>query len=123
MDKQDIKTTEVQPSKSDDKKLYTIEEAAEAFNLHPHYVRKLIREGKVESNPMNVYSTSDKVKKHYVTGSAMTEYLSGVTKSKRQDSRRKYTMYADESEIIQIRKALAAVGFNHNDLLKLTNTK
>jgi hypothetical protein len=104
-------------------KLLTIEEAAEKFSMHPHYVRQLIRSGKLATTMQNVYQTSDKVKKHYIDPADLHAYADNVSRSKRSDSRRKYTLYADEAEIIQIRKALKAAGFNEADLLKLTNSK
>lgn len=85
-------------------KFYSIEEAANYLNLHSHYVRKLVREGKIETEMVNVTPTS-KVKKHMISQVTLDNYKKNhETRTNRTDGRNKYTIYLNQEELESLLK-------------------
>ena len=72
---------------------YTINEAAVKMNLTPFYVRKCIREDKIQSTLEQIGDT--KVHRHKISEEEITRFETRDKKQvgKRDDGRNKYTIY------------------------------
>lgn len=81
---------------------YTINEAASKMNLTPFYVRKCIREGKIQSELEQIGET--KVKRHRISEEEITRFESRDKKQvgKRDDGRNKYTIYLTTEEFAEL---------------------
>ena len=77
---------------------YTINEASSKMNLTPFYVRKCIREGKLDSTLEQIGDT--KVYRHKITEEEIERFETRDKKSvgKRDDGRNKYTIYLNDAE-------------------------
>jgi len=72
---------------------YTINEAASKMSLTPFYVRKCIREGKIQSELEQIGDT--KVQRHKISAEEIERFETRDKKQvgKRDDGRNKYTIY------------------------------
>jgi len=77
---------------------YTINEASSKMNLTPFYVRKCIREGKLDSTLEQIGDT--KVHRHRISEAELERFETRDKKSvgKRDDGRNKYTIYLNDAE-------------------------
>lgn len=77
---------------------YTINEASSKMNLTPFYVRKCIREGKLDSTLEQIGDT--KVHRHIITLEELERFENRPKKQvgKREDGRNKYTIYLNLGE-------------------------
>ena len=80
----------------------SIKAAADKFNKHPHYIRKLVREGKVESS-LQPSPHNSNIKRHEIDEESLTSYLStSGGRGRRDDGRRKFTLYLDVNEELPV---------------------
>ena len=81
---------------------YTINEASSKMNLTPFYVRKCIREGKIQSELEQVGET--KVMRHIISAEEIERFETRDKKSvgKRDDGRNKYTIYLTTEEYTEL---------------------
>lgn len=87
-------------------KVYDIKQISQILQISEMYVRRLILEGKLQSQKIPVKAGSE-VMKNVVTEEALKAYSAQPKNhSVRSDKRTKYTLYADDSEIEQIYKLI-----------------
>lgn len=81
---------------------YTINEAASKMNLTPFYVRKCIRENKIQSTLEQIGDT--KVQRHKITEEEIERFETRDKRQvgKRDDGRNKYTIYLTPEEFTDL---------------------
>lgn len=88
-----------------DAKTYGIKDAAKYLGVDEQYLRKLVREGKLETQMVPVKSGSQ-VMKHLITQDTLDarKANAGAKAGGRKDGRNKWTVYATPAEMAQIAK-------------------
>jgi hypothetical protein len=85
----------------------TIKEAAAEFDLSLAWVRRMVHQDKVEYRRVQVGDT--KVRRIEILRSSLEARQAGG-RSRRDDGRGKFTLYATPEELVQVRAALEAAG-------------
>lgn len=89
---------------------YTIKQAAVRMGLTEPYVRALIRNDKLPSE-LRAIGFESQVSRHMITEQAIATFLKETTrKSRRNDGRNKYVLYANPAEIILVDEAIRKAG-------------
>jgi hypothetical protein len=87
--------------------LLGIKEAASKLGLSELYVRNAIRSGKLETTMVPVAPDS-KTMKHQITVKALEAWRASTSnRSRRDDGRGRFILYATEAELADLRKMLA----------------
>jgi hypothetical protein len=86
---------------------FTIKTAAEKLNLTEFYVRKCIREGKIEAELEQIGATQ--VERWVITEKALEEFANRPKQAvgKRDDGRNKFTIYLTPEELEALSEWLA----------------
>ena len=90
---------------------YSINEAAAYLGVDPHYVRKLVREGKLPTVMVPVKPGSN-VQKHLIEESDLVAWKAnqGSRAGGRADGRNKFVVYGTAAEMVQLREFMASIG-------------
>jgi len=102
---------------------YTLTQAASKLQLTEFYVRKCIREGKIQAASELIPNTRIE---RYVIEAAEIERFAAREKAnvgKRPDGRNKYTLYANDAELKQIRAMMTDLGLNEKLLSRANPPK
>lgn len=93
----------------------TIRQTAQQMNVSEMYVRKLIKEGKLQSSLEVIPGT--KIERHNISEASIIAFQKRASnRSSRDDGRNKFTLYATPKELEAIFKAI-----NASDTLKNFN--
>lgn len=88
-------------------KMYSIKSASSELGLSQVYIRRMIQQGKIQTNKTMIGDSE--VWKHEIAESELNRWHSDSSKrTQRNDGRNKYTLYANDEELAQIRKLLEA---------------
>ena len=86
-------------------KVFTIRTAAQALNRSEQYIRKCIREGKLDSTLVQVGSSN--VQRHEITATELAKFSARTAvRSSREDGRNKYAAYMTAGEYKAVIAAL-----------------
>lgn len=84
---------------------FTIREAAAKLNVSEMYVRKLIKQGKIESDLKAIPGT--KIQRHEISEESLEDYANSASnRSSREDGRNKFTAYFTPEEYEKVVKIL-----------------
>ena len=84
---------------------YTIKQLAEEKELSTVYIRRAILSGKLESKKVKIGES--KVERHMITEEQFAAWRSqNVTRSRREDGRSKFVLYANAEELEKIQALL-----------------
>jgi excisionase family DNA binding protein len=88
---------------------YSIKEAASELGLSEVYIRRMIQQGKIETQKQQVGDTE--VWRHMITAETLNEWRSGSSvHTTRNDGRSKFVCYATASELAAIQDFLKDSG-------------
>lgn len=100
---------------------YTIRQASREMNVSEMYVRKLIKEGKLESELVTIPGT--KIERHEISAESLKAFQErSSNRSSREDGRNKFTVYFTAAEYEQAVAKLSEIeGFDVAELLNRAN--
>jgi hypothetical protein len=91
-------------TKTSNKTTYSIKEACETLELSPVYVRRMIQKGVIKTNKVEIAKNTFK---HEIEAEEIERWRNSIgNRSKREDGRLKFTLYASQDELQQIQKLL-----------------
>jgi len=102
---------------------YTINQASELLELTPFYVRKCVREGKIQTDLRPIEGT--KIMRHHISSEELEKFGNRERRGvgKRDDGRNKYTIYLLKEELDQVRELLTSIEFEQDLLVRANPPK
>ena len=99
-------------------KVYTLRSAAVALNKSEQYLRKCVREGKLESTLVQVGAS--KIKRHEISASALEAFQNrSGARTSREDGRNKFVVYLTGEEYDELAATISEKAYA--DLLTRAN--
>lgn len=108
-------------AKNYDSKVYcTVNEALKLSGFHNPYLRKLLKEGKIEAHKENIPGTE--IPRWLISRESLNEYIERGAHTQRADGRNKFTLYLNPAEESVLREVLTEHELEHiAELLRRAN--